>query len=235
MSEIIIYQFGKVGCTSIERLLTENDISSTSTHNGAACSSVIASNRSKGIATRIVTGVREPISRNISCFFQNIANPGHYWHFGEMDKVLNTSIDELIAHFNSIHTNEIVGNIFPWYIKDSKKYFYNSTGVSIYNYPFDRERGYTIIKENGISIFLYKLEKLHETREILNSFLGLPTDTDFPKANVGTDKWYNDVYKKFLDAYTPPKKIIDLVYNSDFIKYFYTESEINTFIDRFSK
>lgn len=235
MSEIIIYQFGKVGSTSIEHLLTEHDTSFTSTHHGAGCRSVIDSNRSKGIATRIVTGVREPISRNISAFFQNIARRGHYWYFGGRDSVLNTSIDEIIAHFNSLHTNEIVNNIFPWFAKDSEKYFYNSTGVSIYNYPFDRERGYTIIKENGISIFLYKLEKLHEIRESLTTFLGLPSDIDFLKANIATDKWYNDVYKKFLDIYTPPKKIIDLVYTSDFIKYFYTESEINAFIDGFSK
>ena len=60
------------------------------------------------------------------------------------------------------------GAVFEWFNVELKE----PLGLDIYQYEFDKMRGYQIIEKDNIELLLIKLEKLDECSEVIGRFVG---------------------------------------------------------------
>lgn len=235
---VLVYQMGKVGSTTIFRNIqrrtakrvflvhylrtrvAEDIIKKTSSRVSAQAElarlaevrQLVDSEVSSGQKIKVITGVREPIARNISAYFQNI---GH-------QRVL--SAGSLQADFISNYPHEIVLN---WFDSEYKVF----TGVDVYETPFDKEQGWAIVDSSGYRTLIYRQENLREiiANRVIQNFLGRP-DLDFCRRyNQGCDKEYASEYDVFKRNFNPTPSFAEKFFNSKYCRHFYTESELEKF------
>ena len=174
---------------------------------------------------KIITLIREPISRNLSLCFQ------HFQDFIR-DDVTNRNFNdhrssfELCSYYFENKINSTAG--IKWF--DSE--FFPTTGIDIYNYPFDTRKGHSIINEGKYDILVLQVEKLNQSIDIIQSFLELKTPLQRKEVNIGNKKWYRLLYDEFIRKYTFSTDYIDKMYNSKFMKHFYSEADINMFKEK---
>lgn len=203
---------------------------------------------------KIITGIREPISRDISAFFHGsdrdiwpLITYGHnFWLylFGDysrceklnvqalrkractFEKSLNDSFEHLSKSIIEYKSDE-----FLWFDYEIKALF----GVDIYDYPFDREKGYTVIEQDNIQILVYKCEKLNQLEKVIGEFIEDP-EFSLVNANQGEEKVYSYVYKKFKEEVKLNRQYFDYYYaDNPRLKHFYTDSEIEQFRNKWGK
>ncbi len=170
---------------------------------------------------KIITIVREPISRNIAFYFEDFYIPlleknlfGDFW---VLDESLNYFISDFKDNFN--HTVGI-----NWFDEELKRHI----GVDVYDYEFDKKQGYTVIEKDKLNIMVIQLEKLNSLEKEIGEFIG-NKDFVLENANVSGNKWYKPVYKEFKENIEFSKKYVDDLYNSKFMKHFYSDEDIEKF------
>jgi len=155
-----------------------------------------------------ITAVREPVARNLSSYMQNAERNG--W---------SRNFEGFLREFP--HSEPL-----NWFDEE----FLPFTGVDVFASPFPHERGWQIIDGR---ILILKAETSPETKEEgLSEFLRRPVK--LPVVNVGLEKKYSDDYVR-LQANRIPNDYLTSMYNSKYVKHFYTKAEIEAFRDRWSK
>lgn len=176
----------------------------------------------------IITLVREPISRNLSFYFQDFQIP-----LMEISKNRDTTSAEKINienFINDFHKNFNHEHGVNWFDNHFKKSF----GIDIYKYPFNKEEGYQIIEKKNLNILVLKLEKLNKLENIIGQFIH-ETNFSLDNSNQGNKKWYGSIYNKFKKEIVFPEKFINELYSSKFMKHFYTDNEISVFKNKYLK
>ncbi|MRG85070.1 putative capsular polysaccharide synthesis family protein [Salinibacillus xinjiangensis] len=252
---VLIYQMGKVGSTSIEETLEKSPLYIEHAHSlrspmtyemfkrfsstryylpllsrlrqkiNGVVKKVIFNNK-KNI--KIISLVREPISRNISMFFQDIHIPifdmaKYYNGRKDGDVSLETLKDLYFSKLN--HKYGVT-----WFENEFEKTF----GINIYDYEFDKEKGFTTISQKGIDIMVIKMEKLGILEEEIGNFLEMK-NFKLSKANISGRKWYSELYIKFKEEFSPSEEYVDSIYNNLYMEHFYTEEEIKKFKEKWLK
>lgn len=166
---------------------------------------------------KVITIVREPISRQISLLW-------HYWGKGGtaflQEKKLN-SLEELERKYYSPDNK----NEFEWY----KNEFQQVLDIDIYNYPFDRDLGYSIIEQDGFQVLILKLEKMSMLEKVIGEFLEVP-DFELINRNVAKRKHYRYAYQNYLENVKIPVDFWEYYYNgNDEMNHFYSEKEKKQF------
>jgi hypothetical protein len=123
-----------------------------------------------------ISGVRDPAERVISGYFQSLENP---------KEQIDIS-DELFLQKLSADARKVV----DWF---DHKYF---SDIDIYNYPFDKELGYSTIKKNNITIFLYRLDCMKKCWTEISALTGLNLKEQYE--NRSHDKNYKAKMKAML-------------------------------------
>ncbi len=174
---------------------------------------------------KCITLVREPIARQISYFFQ--------WLCSDLAFLGRWLIRQSIADmgFQSALREYMLSkrdHLETWFENE----FLPVTGIDVFHHPFDVEKGYTIIKENGIEVLLMTMERLPSLEGVIGEFIG-NSDFKLPKENVGTEKDYARLYKETLDTVEIPREFYDQYYNdSPLMKHFYSQADIERFAAR---
>jgi len=172
---------------------------------------------------KIITIIREPISRNESFFFQDLHIPlcqmnKRNWTWVYQKDNIDALTEEYFTSLNKDHG-------INWFDNEIKKYL----GIDVYKYPFSQSDGYSIIKQKNMELLILKLERLNEyDSSIFNDFLGVDNFT-LINQNIGQDKWYSGLYKEFKSKVTYSKEYVDSMYNSEYMRHFYSEEEIAKF------
>ena len=197
---------------------------------------------------RIITAVRDPIAQNLSFFFQlcsavSFCDIPEFWENGGDIQILweawisHVLRDELELHkecdisfsymdyYNKIFNNIITVQSF------FERNFERYNGYDVYEYPFDKENGYSIVQNEEAEIFIYQLERLNDIKGELGEFLGIK-DFKLYDANVGDKKWYAPAYKQALKELKLEKKYYDHCYSSKYIEHFYNDRDIGKFKQR---
>lgn len=183
----------------------------------------ILKNRKK---LKVITIIREPISRNESFFFQDLHIPlcqmsKRDWTWVYTKNNTQALIEEYFNYFNSYHG-------INWFDNEMQKHL----GIDVYSYPFDKDKGYSIINQKNIDLLIVRLENINEiSSDVFSGFLAVENFT-LKNQNVGQDKWYNPLYKEFKSSVEYTKKYVDSLYQSKYMKHFYTEDEIESFYSR---
>ena len=183
---------------------------------------------------KIITGVRDPVARELSQLFMMLSLDTKYRRYPG-------GLDEIIKKMKSInwYTGRVVfeyqpnpyGQSFGWFDTELKDHF----GLDIFAEPFDREKGFGIYKKNNIEVFVYKLEKLNSLEGELQKFLDRD-DFKLVSANIAAEKDIADVYRGVQDNLKESDAYLDFCYkDNDRIRYFYTDEEIDAFDKKWRK
>jgi hypothetical protein len=250
---VVVFQMGKVGSKSVESSLKRYDFGAPICHSHllnnldqveshirtarANPSQSLAEIRhgkqlrkvllgSPYLQNRVVTMVRDPVARNISAFFENIAE--YVPDYRERQTAGELAIGTLIETFLAQYEHDIPLN---WFDCQLRPVF----DVDVYAEPFPKDRGYAIYSGPRASVLLLKLERLKEcAAPAMKEFLGIE-DFVLTNTNVGEDKDYRDVYRAFVDAIRLPASYLDRMYDSRLARHFYTDDEVRRFRSRWSR
>ena len=180
-------------------------------------------NESKAIAWKIITLVREPIIRDISIFFQQIDR--------KFPNGIDTSeiINILQRHFASFE--ESTDYACTWFDREIKTNF----DIDIYDFVFDKQKGYHIIKEKDKEVLIIRLEALNNCFQVaLGEFLAINKPIKILSKNIAKDKQYKNQYLEVVNNIKIPKDVCELVYSSKHVKHFYSDAMIDDFVNRWA-
>ncbi len=181
---------------------------------------------------KIISGIRLPIERIIS----------HKWQDIKFTYLFNDScISPLIDYNYDYYINDLLlyekfnqnnfncrdyryNDSFYWFNDHILKAF----GIDIFKYPFDKEKGYSIIVNKNISIFVYRLDKLDELENEIREFSG---DNNFKlkRANVASEKRYAFAYREYMQNVKVNTDFFDNLVKSKGMTHFYTEEECKNY------
>jgi hypothetical protein len=132
---------------------------------------------------KFIHGIRDEVERALSSYFQN-----EFQHKGYQKKYLATWVDAAINYKQNYLTTTIE----------------RITEINCYEYNFDINIGYTIIKKNNFEILLYRYDKLSSCiKNALYDFTGY----NIPIINSNITKYKNVLFDgiHIRDAYTNAK------------------------------
>jgi len=168
-------------------------------------------------AVFVISPVRDPISRNMSAFFQNFKR-----FTGEEYSRSTFDVSVLREKFLEGYNHKVP---LEWFDVEMKPSF----GIDVFAYSFPKEQGYTIIQQGKYRLLIYKTElDIDQQQSLVRDFLGL-SSFRLQRFNVGKDKNYKSTYEAFLAGFTLPEDYVESMYNSKYVKQFYTDDEIEEF------
>lgn len=199
---------------------------------------------------KVIVGLRDPIAQNISFFSQILSASGinDDWINGmlinkqmpEIKNKINEYKNENNQNNIQFYWNECIDRYIYWNenIKHNNYHsiqnFVNEFGVNVLDitkYPFNKEKGYTVIKEGNIEIFVYQLEKLNSLVPELSEFVGVPI-TELVRGNDASDKWIVDSYKQAQKEIEITQEYFERCYNEPYVQHCYSQEDIEKFKDR---
>ncbi len=226
---ILVYLSPKVGSSTIYEALNRADIAAVHTHSMAPKTGIPQIDAAKDYymekcrkdGVKIISVVREPVARALSYFMQ-----GFRWEFIWDDRCQSSDLEAEARRWvmKSLEENEE----FVWFDKEIKEF----TGIDVYQYPFDKEAGYSWIKENNIEILLLKAEKLNDNIDLIRKFVGYP-DLELVSKNVGDKKSTKYIYKQLKKNFKLPASVIKQQFeNNTRLDHFYTKEEKQSFLEK---
>lgn len=177
---------------------------------------------------KVITAVREPIARNLSFMFYNLQ-----LFLGLNSNLVNTQNSKFAFTeiFEDIYYQKINHDYFlNWFDIELK----NSLGIDIYEYPFDKKKGYSIIKKNNIELLILKIEYLDNCVQIIKEFTGADK-FELKRKNSADSYWYKPIYDSYKEEFIPNEEHLYKLYNSRFMKYFYSKDEITKFYKKWRR
>ena len=206
-ANVLIYQMGKVGSSSLEHSIP-GAINVHTLFANSPCPPHFK-NQSRGLkgwlrhslpfvfkrialrrrnVLKIITLVREPVSRNRSMFFQDL----YHWLADYVVSAKASAKTEGLELLQACYEEHFNHDYFDsWFNNEIKKL----TGVDVFKYPY-HPGSPCIIREKRCEILVIRLEDLAANIDKVEEFLG--HNLSHVDTNVGERKWYAPVYKSFV-------------------------------------
>lgn len=178
-------------------------------------------NRYKKKRIFIISIVREPIQRDISSVFQNLT------------KIFKKPFNEIqkLEVINYLHSNVDHQFFDHWFINEFEKVL----GINLTTYDFNKSKGYMIINHENKRILLIRLDKLNgNIYDALKDLINLE-DIKLLNENVSHKKNYHNLYTSVLSSYSPSIEKVNNIYNSKYVRFFYSDEEISQFKEKWLK
>ena len=99
-----------------------------------------------GRPAEFISLVRDPVSRNVSAFFRNFKR-----FTGTRHEDLDLPMEELAEVFIKNYNHDVPLN---WFDDEPKQ----TLGIDVYEYPFEKRKGYGIIEKGSFRLLILKLE-----------------------------------------------------------------------------
>jgi len=165
---------------------------------------------------KLIIGIREPVSRNISGYFQSLTTA--------KNKVM--SVDECIQDFyvQCPHYLPLL-----WFDVELNK----RLGINAYQYSFDQSKGYVQFSEKNCNVFIYQQEKLNSLESVIGDFLEMDGFVLKTK-NQSKNKWYSELNKSFINQFVAPEEYLDSMYKSKYVNHFYSTDDVTRFREKWS-
>lgn len=162
--------------------------------------------------------VRDPVAALISEYCENYP----------YTKQKNTNSEDEI----SVQITKNILNLFEsnkvdlrlnWFEEELKK----ALDFDIYTEKFSSKKGYHIYRDRNLLIL--KLESLNNCyNQSMKDFLGLK-DFTIEDGNKAESSIYSGIYKNVKKSIRFPDEILNKIYSSKYVQYFYEEEEIKNF------
>lgn len=175
---------------------------------------------------KLITSVRDPISRSISSFFQNITKILPC--FQRRLESRKVSVQELInLYWEHPEAKERRYRHIHWFDRELSSVL----GIDVFSIDFPKAQGYFLKKDfvENIDLLILKLEKFSQCLTTsLKDFLDLST-LNIASENISNLKKYHELYREFKNEIRFSPEYLDQIYNSQFVQHFYTDEEIEQF------
>jgi hypothetical protein len=229
---VLVYQPGKVASTSIAKSLSDIGILNCHVHvlnrhnfyetvrddMAAHYDECVKSIKNSG-TVKIITLVREPVARLVALFLEMQGRTGIGYIVPHGISFMG-AIQILLSTMQQPALNQ-----FEWFDGELKAVF----GVDIYRYPFDREKGYQVIRQGNVEVLAMKYEKLNELEGVIGEFVGAP-HFRLASENVGNDKPTKSLYKNIQKELKLPRGFFEKFYEGNpLMDHVYTAEEKSTF------
>ncbi|MEZ3508122.1 MAG: putative capsular polysaccharide synthesis family protein [Lachnospiraceae bacterium] len=218
---VFVYQGKKVGSISIVVSAKMAGVYAIHVHsfNILGLDDRIISNIIRATSGKIISLVREPIARQVSLMWQQLGTEkNNFWR-------RFSSFEEVEKYFYSIPNSE---DEFSWFDAEIGRIL----KINVFDFPFDREKGYSIIEKDGISLLLLKLEKINSLKNVIGDFLGVK-NFELIYGNNAEEKGYKYIYDDYKRNVKIPYQFYDYYYrNNKYMDHFYTEDEKRNFYKR---
>lgn len=163
---------------------------------------------------KIISCVRDPISRNISAFFDafeliNGLHPDNY----------QGSIEQLALNFYRKLDHQ-----YPLHWFDNE--FYRMLNIHVYQTPFDQRKKYSFYRNDNIEVLLFRTDLEDQIKQqLIRDFLN---DTNFKldSYNVSTYKSYANLYEKFKNNFKLTEDYLQLMRDSKYVNHFFNIEEL---------
>jgi len=159
-----------------------------------------------------VSGVREPIERIVSGLFESAENGKSSLTLDALMQMLDGSSEELES-FLAPHLSKVLS----WF---DHGYF---RGVDVYVHPFDPARGHAVIRENSLTIFIYRLDALERCWSSLCEAAGVKAYLFH--SNRSAEKPYANLLAKWLSEAKFSTEFIGRVLRSKYFRHFFAGQE----------
>jgi len=167
----------------------------------------------------VITVVREPISREISSYFQNT----EFYRNSVESKNLEVNKVKSLEILNNIFKDNICLNLEDWLNDEILANF----GVDVFSQSFDNEKGYIILNKGQYRILLLKMETMNQVfSNAIQEFLTLEKGVPLKNSNIGFNKHYAKQYKEIKNEFKISKTVLSLIINSKYFNQFYNEEKI---------
>lgn len=239
---VFIWQVGKVGSVSIYHALA-NHVPCMSMHHPLQLDECLhrfynvdkyklrKSFHDKYAIKNVITGTRDPVERNISAFFQNMARVGSPWFVGTKNEILKKDIRNLTKLFLNIpiKEHELILHWFDYAFRD----YWN---IDLYECGFDPSLGYAIYEFDKARILVIRQENLSEIGiPALKQFLNIGSSNISLESRHRTkSKWCGPLYAEFKKNVVIPKWYLDLMYDSRYMQHFYSTEEVQFFRNKWT-
>ncbi len=259
---VVVYQPGKVGSNTVEYTLGAFGIDNLRMHGvsypyeyeNLKCKEIFFDWVKTAPRIKMITLIREPISKDFGHFFQKISlvDDMAWYAKGIMEHDFQTSYLNYLSvitpmdytngrkeEFQSVITSHIdyIGKINPngaywgWYEKELKDNF----GIDILQSDFDPQKGYTIMREKNIELLIIRLDKLNSLVKVLGEFIGMP-NLEIRSTNLHQEKDYAYAYRQLQKELVLPRDYIDFYYNDNpYVRHFFSNEEIQSFKEKWLK
>ena len=209
-ADIHLFQMGKVASKSIEASLVQAGYRKLIPHLHWADELAISYQDSVYDYAEIInydiskprtfiTGVRDPVERVISGYFESLGK----------SQVRNNISDE-VPHQKLASD---ISKITEWF---DHGYF---SKINIYDYPFDKELGYSIIKKGNITIFLYRLDSMKECWTPLSKVTGFKLRPHF--VNRSSRKEYGPKLNLLLKNKKLIRNLFEISKETKYVRHFF--------------
>jgi hypothetical protein len=172
---------------------------------------------------KIISIVRDPVSRNISHFFENID-----MYFRDFKKRLNLEDIEMKDLVNVFWEREyVIEKHIDWFDREFKSVL----GLDIFSTEVSRDKGYTIIRDidRKLDVLLLKMESFDRCLEnALAEFLGVE-QVIIKKVNIAQSKYYFSIYNNFKNHVNFTQEYLEEIYTQKLVTHLYTKGEIDNF------
>lgn len=170
--------------------------------------------------------MRDPVARNISWMFHNL---NHTIKSNNYELPMDTK--DTLQFINYIYFNHVNKEIpFVWFHEE----FCKTTKINVFDFPFDKDKGYSLIERKNIKVLILTLEKLNENAEIIKKFTGIK-NFRIEHYNDSKDKKYHKLYSLFKSNLALNKEKLDFYYENEVVKHFYSDTQIQLFRKKWSK
>lgn len=218
---IVIYQYGKCGSSSLRDLFKQMDKNVIHTHSPKN----IPDHYGRDL---IITVTRNLFDRNISDYFQNISRKDHFWYLDTEKNIQEKcTMGQILKKYNDKIKGLIVNSLYPWYDRFKRK-----TSVNIFKSPFDYEKKYLIYESEQNTVVVLRYEDIKNWDEIFTEIFSTSLPK-LPKVNITKNK---KIYKKFVEfkkKYVLTEDIIKTTLKMNVMQHFYTNNEIRGFIQKY--
>ena len=192
--------------------------------------------RNSGI--KLVTMVRDPVARDCSEYLYDMRDSMHRVSnaFPFLKDNIYDSFERIYGTEGHLYEAELFkmtenmdferhGKMFDWFSFEFK----NILGIDLFDYPFDKEQGYTVIDSGRIQVMLIKLEKLDSLEKEIAEFTGSKT-FHLSRTNTGEDADTGYGYREFMKNISFSDQYLDRYYHDNpYFDWFYTGKEKQMF------
>jgi len=187
---------------------------------------------------KLITLTREPVGRNISAFFENLnvvpcETDGDFEVSSDYYQIEPTIV-------SADDPGKLVEMFFAKARHDSPLKFFDREirdifGIDVLATGFSVEKGYEIYHSRNADLLVLRLEGLAECASAaFAEFLDI-TDFKIINRNIGTNKVYAPLYDAFKRNAVIDSEYLDTLYESKYMRTFYSSSEIAAARDKWQK
>lgn len=182
----------------------------------------------------IITGVRDPIAKEISNYFELAEKIDHGLRAEDGTFDIERVDSYLLDRFNRFDEEEDGFFTTKWFDQELKGTF----GIDVYEHPFNRYKGYSIIRYDNLDLLVYQYEKLQQIfPDALSKLLDLELTAvpELKRHNIGMSKWYAEAYAEVKRRIRVPVEVCRKVYRIRFVRHFYSDQMIEDWVRHWSR